>query len=70
MNGIPCTRSSSKWPLLEKCFERYDKGEYIRMRFLRGVRHSIMQAQQLQIPDNSDEKTDTADNAADADFGN
>jgi len=37
---------------------------------LHAVRHNIIHAQPLQIPDNSDEESGTADDAADVDTGN
>jgi len=43
---------------LQKCFEKYNNGDYSRVQFLRAVSHNIMHAQPLQIPD------DRADDAA------
>jgi len=55
-NGLPIRRPRRKQQLknydcrLQKCFEKYDNGDYSRMQFLRAVSHSIKHAQPLQIP--------------------
>ena len=74
-NGLPIrrprkTQQQKNDYRLQKCCDKYDDGEYTRMQFLRAVSHSIMHTQPVQIQDDGDDESDSADNAADEDTAN